>query len=424
MTKTNGIPFSLRFAYWVFTILMLFAWVSIAHAARTEKAIHFFWNPVGITPNGLLLSPSGTLYGVTSYGGANSAGLVYELIESGGVWKETILYTFTGGSDGANPFGPLVMDAAGNLYGTAGSGGTQYFGVVFELSPSGGTWTETVLHNFTGASDGGGPSGGVVFDTAGNLYGTASFGGIARCNHDLNGYCGVVFQLSPSDNGWTEHVLYNFTGLADGSDPQSGVILDSSGNIYGTTFHSGGKTGAGAAFELTFSDGVWHESVLHDFSYGGSDGFYPTGSLVLDESGNLYGVTEEGGTGAYGTVFELTPGSAGWTETILHNFTGGNDGAYPASVILGKTAIYGVTSQGGTGSCPYGGGEVTCGTVFELTSTNGWTKKKIYNFHGAPDDGGVPNPGLILDSAGHLFGTLFTGGGNLSMAGGVFEVNP
>ena len=423
MTKSNGLPFSLRFAYRAFTILMLFAWVSTAHAARVEKTIHFFWNPVGFTPNGLLLSPSGTLYGVASYGGTNSAGLVYELTQSGGVWKETILYTFTGGSDGGNPNGPLVMDEAGNLYGTALQGGTQYNGVVFELSPSGGTWVESVLHNFTGLSDGGVPFGGVVFDAAGNLYGTASLGGIPRCR-GLIGYCGVVFQLSLSDNGWTEHVLYSFNGLDDGGYPLSGVILDSSGNIYGTTFYDGGKNGAGVAFELTLSNGVWHEIVLHDFSYGGSDGFYPTGSLVLDKSGNLYGVTEQGGTGEYGTVFELTPGSGGWTEKILHNFTGGNDGAYPASVILGKSAIYGVTSQGGTGSCPYGGGQATCGTVFELTPTSGWTKKKIYNFHGAPDDGGVPNPGLILDSAGHIFGTLHTGGGNLSMAGAVFEVNP
>ncbi len=233
----------------------------------------------------------------------------------------------------------------------------------------------------------------------------------------------MVFQLSPSGNCWTEHVLYSFTGHKDGGHPLSGVILDSSGNIYGTTFYGGGKNGAGVAFELTLSNGVWQESVVHDFGYGGKDGFFPAGPLVLDKSGNLYGATQEGGTDVYGTVFELTPGSGGWTEKILHNFMGGNDGAYPASVILGRTAIYGVTSQGGTGSCPYAGGEVTCGTVFELTPANGWTKKKIYDFHGT-SDGGIPDGGLVMDSAGHLFGTLYDGGANLSTDGGVFEVNP
>jgi uncharacterized repeat protein (TIGR03803 family) len=217
-------------------------------------------------------------------------------------------------------------------------------------------------------------------------------------------------------------VLHSFTGLDDGSDPEYGVILDSSGNIYGTTF-DGGKVGWGVAFELTLSNGVWQESVLHAFA-NGSDGIFPAGSLVWDKSGNLYGATEEGGTGGYGTVYELIPGSDGWTETILHNFPGGADGAYPVSVILGTTAIYGVTIQGGTGSCPNGAVELTCGTVFELTPANGWTKKKIYDFHGTSDDGGFPNPGLIMDSAGHLFGTLDNGGGNLSYAGGVFEVNP
>ena len=418
MTKSNGLPFSLRCAYRAFTILMLFAWVSTADAARVEKTIHFFWSPVGYTPNGLLLSSSGTLYGVTTYGGAYNRGLVYELTETRGVWKETVLYSFTGGADGGYPNGPLVMDEAGNLYGTALQGGTQNYGVVFELSPSGETWVENVLHNFTSLSDGGLPFGGVVFDAAGSLYGTASTGGTAQCYAFL-GACGVVFQLSPSGNSWTEHVLHSFTGLDDGSDPQYGVILDSSGNIFGTTLDGGN---GGVAFELTLSNGVWQERVLHAFGLG--DGLTPTGSLALDKSGDLYGATDEGGTGGYGTVFELTPGSDGWTETILHNFAGGTDGAYPVSVVLGTTAIYGVTLQGGTGSCPNGAAKVSCGTVFELTSANGWTKRKIYQFHGTADDGGVPNSGLVMDSAGHLFGTLSYGGGNLSMAGGVFEVNP
>jgi len=423
MKKSNGLPFSPRFAYRVLTILMLFAWGSTAHAARVEKTIHFFWSPVGYAPNGLLLSSSGTLYGVTTYGGAYNRGLVYELTESRGVWKETVLYSFAGGADGGYPNGPLVMDEAGNLYGTALQGGTQNYGVVFELSPSGGTWVENVLHNFTRLSDGGLPFGGVVFDAAGNLYGTASTGGTARCQNPY-GSCGLVFQLSLSDNGWTEQVLHSFTGLDDGGDPEYGVILDSSGNIYGTAMGGGGENGAGVVFELTFSNGVWQESVLHVFGLGGSNGLSPAGSLVLDKSGNLYGVTEEGGTSGYGTVFELTPGSDGWTETILHSFAGGADGVYPVSVVLGATAIYGITLQGGTGSCPNGAAKVTCGTVFELTSTNGWTKKKIYQFHGTADDGGFPSAGLIMDSAGHLFGTLHYGGGNLAMAGGVFEVNP
>jgi uncharacterized repeat protein (TIGR03803 family) len=289
---------------------------------------------------------------------------VFKLSPNG---TETVLHTFTGGSDGANPNGALIADTAGNLYGNTtygGDGGScSHFGgcgVVFKLSPDG---TETVLHTFTGGSDGANPIAGLIADRAGNLYGTTFFGGgRGSCYRG----CGVVFKLSPDG---AETVLHTFTGGSDGSSPEAPLIADSAGNLYGTTDYGGGIcsgpfAGCGVVFKLS-PDGV--ETVLHTFT-GGRDGADPSAGLIADRAGNLYGTTFfgggrgscYGGTGC-GVVFKLSPDGA---ETMLHTFTGGSDGASP-SVGLGLIAdtagnLYGTTTSGGVGAN---------GVVFKLSGT-------------------------------------------------------
>jgi uncharacterized repeat protein (TIGR03803 family) len=238
----------------------------------------------GKYPNdGLVADEQGDLYGTTGLGGANGQGVVFKITPAG---TEEVLYSFTGGSDGGQPWGRLLRDAQGNLYGTTyADGGLQLsFGVVFKLTPAG---TETVLHSFTGHSDGGHPNGDLTADSQGNLYGTTP--AINKGPH------GTVFKVTPQGS---LTVLHTFSG-PDGFDPRSGLLMDASGNLFGTTF-SGGTSGDGVVYELT-PHGV--ESVLHSFS--GSDGSFPVGGLVFDQNGNLYGTTAYGGTFNDGVVFKL-----------------------------------------------------------------------------------------------------------------------
>jgi uncharacterized repeat protein (TIGR03803 family) len=258
-----------------------------------------------------------------------------------------VLYSFAGGTDGAIPQGGVVMDAAGNLYGNTlirGSGA----GVVFKLTPKqNGTWSEDVIYVFAGGSDGIGPAGTLVFDAAGNLYGTTNGGGTARD--------GAVFQLTPNQGGgWTESVLHSFTGK-DGINPLAGVILDQAGNLYETTGAGGAFGSGGVAFTLTKNqDGSWQEKVLHSFKG------QPYAGLTLDAAGNLYGTTQFGGAAGYGVVFKLTPNSkGGWNETVLHSFYD-SPGAHPVADVIFDAAgnLYGTTA---------GDGSTTFGSVFEIT---------------------------------------------------------
>jgi len=232
----------------------------------------------------LIRDSAGNLYGTTNSGGTAYAGVVFKLNTSG---QETVLYSFTGGADGGYPSYPVVRDSAGNLYGTAGSGGAANFGVVYKVNTSG---QETVLYNFTGGADGGYPNG-VIRDSAGNLYGTTSSGGAA-------GY-GVVYKVNTSGQ---ETVLYSFTGGADGGYPNAGVVRDSTGNLYSTTY-GGGTANKGVVYELNTSG---QETVLHSFT-GGADGSLPYAGLILDSKGNLYGTTFYGGKKQAGVVFKLVP---------------------------------------------------------------------------------------------------------------------
>jgi len=307
----------------------------------------------GATPySRVIIGPDGSLYGTTSAGGAGH-GTVYQLRRPATAcktalcsWIETVLYRFTGGADGGGPaFGDLLLDQAGNLYGTAGSGGSHGQGVVFKLTPSQGSWTESVLWNFTGGSDGGFPQAGVISDNAGNLYGTTYSGG----DH----FAGNVYQLSPSGSGWTNKNLYSFTGNSDGSSPVGGLAMDAQGNLYGTT-PVGGPGGGGTAYELSPSGGAWTFTLLQGFTgyegpydaptldaagnvygssaftdgsgqifkltpsaggwsytavhnFNGNDGSAPVGNVIFDANGNMYGTTAEGGSFGDGVVWEITP---------------------------------------------------------------------------------------------------------------------
>ncbi len=358
--------------------------------------------------------------------------------------QDMVLYPFESmfstPADGNYPYASLIFDKAGNLYGTTEQGGDDAYcspgcGIVFELSPpaiSGDFWVETILYEFgatgTDGTDGEFPYGGVIFDTEGNLYGTTVQGG-------KYGF-GTVFELKkPANPGetWKEKILHSFNDKGgDGYGPFSSLVFDFTGvDLYGTTYQ-GGKYGFGTAFELTPlsppSTG-WHETKLHDFGAGPTDGRSPYDNLIFDTAGNLYGTTYGGGstscTLGCGTVFELTPPSspgAPWMETPLHQFNG-TDGAYPVAGLLFDLAgnLYGTT---------FSGGKDGVGTVFELTYSSStsppWHEKPLHQFDNNGTDGEYPEAGLIFDSNGNLYGTTFSGGDATSCSGGcgtVFEYN-
>ncbi len=263
-------------------------------------------------------------------------------------WAETVLYRFVGGSSGKYPSG-IILDQSGNIYGTAGDGGAAgcppigSCGTVVELTSSeGGAWTESTIYTFTGGADGGTPGSGAILDGAGNLYGTAESGGYTGGNCHTYG-CGVVYELVGSGSNWLEKTLYTFQGTGDGELPEGGLIFDSSGNLYGTTVEAG--LGGGTVFELTPSDGNWIFTVLYSFTDRGE----PMSSLAMDASGNLYGTTTVGGRYQKGSVFKLTPSNGAWAFTSLHDFTGGSDGANPVSNVVFDAGgnLYGTAFAGG-----------------------------------------------------------------------------
>lgn len=383
----------------------------------TSKTIHNFGltNIDGQDPQaGLIFDNTGNLYGTTYSGGSHGQGAVFEMISNGsGGWTTRILHNFGAGSnDGTVPQSDLVFDSNGNIYGTTNAGGTHDVGVVFEMTPNGqGGWTEKVLHNFGNAEDGTRPQAGLIIDSNGNLYGT-TFGGGTRGD-------GTAFEVTPNGSGgWTERVLHNFgTGAHDGVNPSADLIFDAAGNLYGTTV-SGGNLNSGTVFELIPNgSGGWTETVLHNFGHA-QDGDSPQGgALVFDTMGNLYGTTNTGGTNNAGTVFEMSPnGSGGWTERTLHNFGFGFDGNGPyCGVVFDSNGnLYGTTVEGGNNSV---------GVVFKMTPNGDgtWTETKLHNF-GTGNDGAFPQAGVIVDSAGHLYGTA--GAGGTQGDGTVFQVTP
>lgn len=314
----------------------------------------------------------GNLYGTTESGGGQgncsgeTCGTVFELAPvAGDKWKATVLHRFAGGQDGAIPIAGVVLDKAGNVYGTTTDGGGTSCGcgTVFELTPmQSGGWNEKIIHSFSG-SDGANPFN-VIFDGVGNLYGVGDSGGL----YDV----GVAFELSPSGGGtWNESVIYDFS--SDGEFPLSGLTFNEH-NLYGATA-GGGAGNWGTVFELKHeSNGNWSHSVLYSFS-GHKDGRTPLGSPVFDKSGNLYSSTGGDVSCVHqnrwgcGNVFKLTHANGQWRITVLHTFTGGDSGggAFPSQPMFGTRGhLYGVAYQGGDGQC--GGGEWSgCGVVFEIT---------------------------------------------------------
>jgi uncharacterized repeat protein (TIGR03803 family) len=390
----------------------------------------------GMTPeSGVIMDASGNLYGTTNGGGApfdecngygffgDGCGMVFELTPpttSGGDWTESILWVFYGpdgflGVDGEGP-NQLILDASGNLFGTTSGGGAYGPGTAFKLTPpsttSGGDWTESILWSFGNGTDGSDPQAGVLMDSNGNLYGTTESGGTYEQ--------GTVFKLT--SNG-QESVLWNFNVSNDGRNPEAGLIMDQGGALYGTTSYGSAAYAAGTVFKLTppsTSGGNWTESILWTFGNNG-DGAGPVGSLIMDASGNLYGATSDGGAYGYGTAFKLIPPSTSggnWTESVLWSFGNNGDSKYPTGGLTMDVDgnLYGPTGEGGA--------YPPAGTVFELTppSTGGgnWSESILWSFGGSGDGGG-PEGSLIMDMSNNLFGTTAVDGTHDE--GTVFEIS-
>jgi uncharacterized protein YceK len=446
--------------------LTLFAAGSVS--AATEKTLYQFPSDgtKGCYPVGSLLrDDAGALYGATFYCGSGGYGTVYKLVPPApgqSKWSVSVIRAFTESNGGAALNGDLVMDASGALYGTAAEYGKHYQGVVFRLNPPapGETkWTETVLHAFYYSlaydkSDGAMPSSGLVRDANGVLYGTTYYGGSLSDPYAI-GY-GAVFQLAPplpGQTNWKETVLFRFQGGTDGENPSATLARDNSGALYGSTVSGGtggcvdifgGVVGCGTIFKLTPpAPGAtkWTKTTLHHFA-GGADGALPSGKLLVDGSGALYGTTIQGGNGVCddgignnvgcGTVFKLVPpapGGTAWTKTVVHDFQGVPDGAGPQGGLIADAAgkLYGTTFGGGSGLCvdPYYR-NVGCGTVFKLTPPSpgqtAWTESVVHNFQGLTD-GWEPVGELVSDPSGKLFGAGQLGGTEYGY-GTVFQITP
>jgi uncharacterized repeat protein (TIGR03803 family) len=445
------------------TLFLFLALHSPASGGWNEKVLYSFQGgaDAGSVPaGGVAFDKQGNLYVATTDGGPPSCapiggacGTVYQLsppAKKGGAWAATLIRMFEGkrSNDASVPTGGLILDGAGNLFGVTGYGGTgdcvlvgvtAGCGTVYELSPpaqKGGAWTETILYSFPTSKQGYLPNGNLVFDSAGNLYGATTFGGGQGATCDaFYQYCGAVFELSPpktKGGKWTEKVLHGFKGGTDGANPNGGLILDRNGAIYGTTsiggyncpHHSG--QGCGTAFELrppTKKGGPWFEEILHRFN-DGNDGASPSGGLIFDSNGALYGTTFGGGNGD-GTIFRLTPpGGRGrsWKETLLHTYPncGGSEGCSPSGLVFDQSGIL------------YGGAEVGAlhaGLVFRLRPVSGdhsWRYAVLYSFAGPPDGAGPAYP-FAFGASGNLFGATVSGGMGQGCQGGcgtVFEVSP
>lgn len=374
--------------------------------AIQERVLYNFDGNDGASPTGtLIFDDAGNLYGTTINGGAYGDGTVFELVPTAaGGWTETVLHSFNAnGTDGINPHAGLVFDVLGNLYSTTCGGGLYGYGTVFELMPAGdGQWTEKILHNFNN-NDGSCSYAPLIFDSVGNLYGTAYAGG--------PGGGGTVFELIPAaEGGWTEKIVhaFNFNEEAGGY-PEGGLVFDSMGDLYGAASDSAD----GLIFELipTAQSGQWTYKVAYRFN--GKNGSGPHSAPIFDAKGNLYDTTYVGGADNDGMVFELTLTEEGeWVETGLHSFDG-NDGIFCyAGVVFDKVGnLYGTVVEGGT---------YNDGTVFVLTPTgNGaWTRHVLHDFNGA--DGAYPWANLILDDSGNLYSTTESGGNQ--GYGTVFEI--
>ena len=402
----------------------LVAFTSLAAYAQQYRVLHSFSNGAdGAIPlGGMAIDATGTIYGVT-HGELGTVGTVFRVKPHNGSWIFETLYTFSGGADGSTP-ATVVFGPDGALYGSTQSGGQGEGGVIFRLRPPPTPckavlcpWTETVLYSFVpDGVDASTPAGQLTFDASGAIYGTTlSGGGDPSCD----GGCGAVFKLTPSGGHWTESVVYGFqrSGAA-GWVPYSGVIVDSSGNLYGTTYDGPGTGcggfGCGTVYELTPSGSGWNEQTLHRFQ-GSADGAQPIAGVVFDRSGNLLGATSEAGSGAGGTLFEISPSGGNRNFTLLQSLPSDNGSPCgpPWSLTMDQAGnFYGVT---GCDTAPGG-------NAFKLTpSQGGWQYTDLHDF---PEGNGGWDPwgGVVIDAAGNVYGTTEFGG-NYSR-GTVWEITP
>jgi len=377
--------------------------VSSAWAAPKFKVLHNFGGESDGTGlwGSLTFDASGNLYGTTVSGGANGGGTVFELSpQSDGTWNETILHSFPASpDDGGAPTCAPVLDGSGNLYGTTvGGGGPYTYGVVFELTPGSDGWTETFPYRFRKGQEANGPYGGVIFDGPNRLYGVG----------------GAAFELTQRNDEWDETILHVFSCLnGGGCGTLAEPALGADGNLYEPTQHGGTSQncdrGCGTVYQLRHTGDGWRATIIHDFGVKQGDGELPgVGALFVDKSGALYGTTDGANArGSYGTVYRLAPAAGGkWKETVLHTFsTSGDDGQEPSAGVVGdsKGNLYGTTIAGGSSGD---------GVVYELSPrANGkWKVKLLRTFVGS--DGAQPDANLILDSKGNLYGTT-PGGGRL-----------
>jgi uncharacterized repeat protein (TIGR03803 family) len=409
--------------------------------AQSEQVLYSFQGDYGSGDGShpeapVIFDSSGNLYSTTNVGDSQNEGTVFELSSNGGSWNETQLFGFEHTCNGVEnfctgilPTTPLVFDTAGNLYGTTYEGGPDGWGTVFELIRpvvANNPWTEVILHNFTGASDGGIPEGGLLIDSQGNLYGVAGEGGILS---DCAMGCGTVFKLTPSGSSWTFRVLHSFTGTnvnGDGNAPVGELVRDSANNLYGVTSF-GGQYNQGSVFRISLGSTIT-ESVLYSFQGGSADGSEPLAGVIRNSSNTLYGTTAGGGTGSCigigcGIVYQISPPSVNggaWTETVLHNFTGGTDGRSPFDRLVLDSGgdLYGTAGAGGSASCD-------CGVVFKLVPApaGGWVEVVLYAFAGAPDGAG-PEAGVTLKN-NVIYGTTYAGGTGVNGGQGtVFSITP
>jgi len=395
--------------------------------AQTFSVIHSFTGGGdGSNPTiGLTLDRGGNLYGGTSLGGNSSeycaptCGLIFKIAHAGSGWIYYPLYLFTGQDGGAG--GNLTFGPNGSLYGIGGTYAYNLRPPATRCSSFLCEWNNTVDWTFCCGTD---SPGGLTFDRAGNLYGASEDGGFI--NHCSGGVgCGYIFQLVPTSEGWTENVIYEFHG-GDGAHPTSRLIVDQAGNVYGTTAGLYQGDGNGNVFELTpWVAGYWNETILYAF-HNGSDGEFPTGGVIFDPEGNLYGAASTGGANNGGTIFELTPANGGWNFNLLFslNGTGLWQGGATSSLIMDTAGnLYGEEAYNGANNL---------GSVFKLTHMNGgWSYTSLHDFTGG-SDGAYPEGGLVMDSSGKLYGTTFAGGNTGAncanydnyQCGVVFEITP
>jgi uncharacterized repeat protein (TIGR03803 family) len=381
-------------------LIALVAFLSLAAHAQTFSVIHSFNGADGKHPDAGVTLKAGVLYG-TTFGGAGSGGTIYQMKRQGSNWTATPIYVFTSNEVGENPWARVVFGPDGHLYGTTSLGGDGGAGTAFNLVPplsvckaANCMWKPTLVHGFSGGPDGLRPGyGDLVWDQQGNIYGTT----------ELGGALGTVFQLTPSGNTWTETIIHNFTDNPDGAKPYGGLVVDNSGNLFGTTSDGGAFT-RGVVFELSYVVGVgWQETILYNFNPS-NDGGNPFAGLLLDNAGNFYGSTTTGGPAGGGTVFELSRSGNGYTFNLLYSFSGppgGICGPYASLTMDAAGSLYGTTLCDGANQK---------GNVFKLTNTgNGWTYTSLYDFTGGADSDG-PISNVTIDSDGTLYGTA--GGGN------------